>query len=268
MFDLHTHHERCGHAVGSLEDYIEKAIAKDVQILGISDHSPYFFADEDQPYPGLAMAKSEFSNYVEEIMRLKKKYEGHIELLIGVESDVFKEYIHLYGQVYARFPLDYVIGSIHFTSPFKILKGLDWNAASDQERQTEFKRFMELTQLIIQSNWVNIIGHLDRFNRGFSSFAEMLAPHMDSILKMLAEKGVALEVNTSGFRNSEVWYPSMEVIERAHFFGLDVTFASDAHHPDRIGDGWEMVRDILRNIGYKRWVIFRQRRPVYLDIQF
>ncbi|SHF28944.1 PHP domain-containing protein [Seinonella peptonophila] len=38
-FDLHTHHNRCGHAYGKIEEYIEAAIRKGLQMIGISDHS-------------------------------------------------------------------------------------------------------------------------------------------------------------------------------------------------------------------------------------
>jgi histidinol-phosphatase (PHP family) len=267
VFDLHTHHDRCGHAVGLLENYIESAIAKGIRILGLSDHSPYFFARDDHPFPGLAMARSEFAKYVEEAGALKKKYGDRIELLIGVESDIYKEHIDLYGRIYDGFPLDYIIGSIHFTSPNSIMGALDWSVASDEERESEFKRYIELFQLSVQSKWVNIIGHLDRVNRGYASFQRLLAPYMDPTLRMMAERGVAMEVNTSGYRNTtQEWYPSADVIERAHYYGVDITFGSDAHHPNRVGDGWEKVRETLRQIGYKQWVIFRQRKPCYIEL--
>jgi histidinol-phosphatase (PHP family) len=213
------------------------------------------------------MAKSEFAKYVKEAVELKEKYADRIELLIGVESDIYKEHLDLYGQVYDGYSLDYIIGSIHFTAPDRIMRGLDWSAASDGERESEFKRFIELFQLSVHSRWVNIIGHLDRFNRGYESFQRLLAPYMEPTLKMMAEKGVAMEVNTSGFRNtSHEWYPSVDVIERARYYGVDITFGSDAHHPSRVGDGWDKVRETLKHIGYKQWVIFRQRKPYYLEL--
>ncbi|AZS14016.1 histidinol-phosphatase [Paenibacillus lutimineralis] len=267
MFDLHTHHERCGHAAGTIEQYIESAISKGIQVLGITDHSPYFFADEDHPFPGLAMAKSEFARYVEEAVQLKEKYGDRIELLIGVESDIFKEHMVLYNQVYRGFPLDYVIGSIHFTSPSLILQGLDWSQASEEERMAEFRRFIELMQHAVQSDWVNIIGHMDRVHRGNPSFEDLYAPYIAPLLKTMAGRGAVLEVNTGGFRKSaKDWYPSINIIEQAYHYGVDVTFGSDAHDPLRVGDEWEEVRQTLEQIGYKRWVIFRQRRPYYLDI--
>lgn len=268
MFDLHTHHDRCGHARGALEEYIESAISKGIRILGISDHSPYFFSDEDHPFPGLAMAKSEFFQYVEEASQLKKKYKDQIELLVGIESDIFKEHMDLYHQVYSGFPLDFIIGSIHFTSPMSVNNGLDWNTASEEERGAEFKRYIELMQLSVQSNWVNVIGHMDRVNRGYQSFSDLYAPYIPTLLKTMAEKGIAMEVNTGGFRKaSESWYPSMDIVEQAYYYGVDITFGSDAHDPFRVGDEWEKVRSALEHIGYERWVIFRQCKPYYLDLK-
>lgn len=55
-FDLHTHHERCGHAVGGIRDYIEAAVSEGLQVIGISDHSPYFGSKEESPWPQIAMA--------------------------------------------------------------------------------------------------------------------------------------------------------------------------------------------------------------------
>ena len=70
-FDLHTHHNRCGHADGTIRDYIEAAIASGLNMIGISDHSPYFGSDQDQPHPDIAMAQSEFASYVQEVLRIK-----------------------------------------------------------------------------------------------------------------------------------------------------------------------------------------------------
>ena len=37
-YNLHTHNFLCGHAVGTVEDYVREAVSNGVKILGISDH--------------------------------------------------------------------------------------------------------------------------------------------------------------------------------------------------------------------------------------
>src|SRR3954454_23217203 len=88
-FDLHTHHERCGHARGKIRDYIDAAIERGLSVIGIADHSPYFSSDQDQLHPHIAMAKSMFPEYVNEVLQLKQAYSDKIEVLLGVESDFF-----------------------------------------------------------------------------------------------------------------------------------------------------------------------------------
>src|SRR3954447_9824416 len=86
-FDLHTHHDRCGHARGRIRDYIEAAIEHGLNVIGIADHSPYFSSEEDHPFPHITMPKSMFGEYVNEVLQLKHTYSDKIEVLLGVESD-------------------------------------------------------------------------------------------------------------------------------------------------------------------------------------
>lgn len=267
MFDLHTHHDRCGHASGALEDYVREAIRRGMQILGVSDHSPYFFSQEDHPYKQLAMAVTEFDAYIAEAVRLKQAYRQQIELLIGVESDIFRDYLGLYGQTYARYPIDYVIGSVHFLSSSDILRSLDFQAASEERQQLEARRYAEVMMLGIESGWIQVIGHIDGFKRGYPCFRKLLLPYIDRILERMARRGIAMEINTNGLQHAcREWYPSVDVIERASFYGVHVTFGSDAHHPDRLGFDWERVRETLLAIGYKQMVVFRRRKPCFLDL--
>lgn len=77
-FDYHTHHNRCGHATGTVRDYVIAAIEKGLQVIGISDHTPAFALEEDLPWPGGAMAKSEFPAYVDEVLALKKNLRDRL----------------------------------------------------------------------------------------------------------------------------------------------------------------------------------------------
>ena len=68
--DYHTHHYRCGHARGTIEDYIRRAIELGLEEIGISDHLPLYFREGNDPGPGSAMAKHELPEYVDEVLAL------------------------------------------------------------------------------------------------------------------------------------------------------------------------------------------------------
>ena len=44
---------------------------------------------------------------------LKEQYAGRIDVLLGVESDFFPEHAEVIGSQYAKYPFDYIIGSVH-----------------------------------------------------------------------------------------------------------------------------------------------------------
>ena len=41
--NYHTHTWHCGHAVGTPREYIESAIEEGTQVLGFTDHAPYWY---------------------------------------------------------------------------------------------------------------------------------------------------------------------------------------------------------------------------------
>ena len=101
FFDLHVHTEFCdGHATA--EEMVKAAIALGCPKIGLSTHAPL-------TYPSYAMKPEREDDYRAEIFRLKEKYREDIEVLCGLEADVYglpvtKEY-------------DYIIGSCHSLSP-------------------------------------------------------------------------------------------------------------------------------------------------------
>jgi histidinol-phosphatase (PHP family) len=267
-FDLHTHHFRCGHADGDIESYIQAGIKEGLQVIGISDHSPYFGSELDQPQPGIAMAKSDFTNYVDEVLRLKAKYEGTIDVLLGMESDFYPEYIELYRSMYEMYPFDYIIGSVHQTRGVSIFNRNRWKKLAESAKIEEKRHYYELIGHSARSGVFQVLGHIDAMKGYYPAFSEIAADDaIDSALELIAGSSVAIEINTSG-KTKDVggWYPSDAILERALHYGVQVTFGSDAHIPSRVGDEWELVRTRLREIGFEQWVYYKQKKPIAVSL--
>ncbi len=267
-FDLHTHHLRCGHADGNIEDYIKAGIDAGLQAIGISDHSPYFYHEEDQPSPGIAMARSDFANYVDEVLRLKAKYEGRIEVLLGMESDFFPEYADDYRKAYEGIPFDYLIGSVHQVGGVSIFNRNRWKNIHESKHPDEKRSYYDLIAQSARSGMFDILGHIDAMKGYYPAFSDIPAhAEIDDCLRTIADCGVAIEINTSGStKDVGGWYPSDDILERALHFGVSVTFGSDAHVPSRVGDEWELVAKRLKEIGFKQWVFYRKRQPVIVPL--
>ena len=203
-FDFHTHHDRCGHARGTIRDYIEASIDKGFDIIGISDHSPYFGSEKDQPHPHIAMGKSAFSGYVAEILKLKEDYKEKkgekIEVLLGVESDFFPEHAEIYRSYYEKYPFDYIIGSVHQVDEVSIFHKTRWEGLSQQEKQRTKETYYQLIEESARSRMFQILGHIDARKDSLTpfSFSSIQTAVIDQTLKVISAHDIAIEVNTSG----------------------------------------------------------------------
>ncbi|OLO27583.1 phosphoesterase [Alkalihalophilus pseudofirmus] len=261
IFDLHTHHERCGHAKGKIEDYIESAITNGLHVIGIADHAPYFHMKEDHPSPGITMAKSNFSNYVNEVLTLKEKYQNKIQVLLGVEADFFPGEMDHYEKQLKKYPFDYIIGSVHFVENLSIFKKGRWEGLTKEQKQKTKEEYYRLIELSARSGMFQVLGHIDAMKGFYPEFSQIETDVIEKTLPIIAEHGLAIEINTSGkTKDSGGWYPSDEILERALYYNVSVTFGSDAHVPDRVGDEFNLVAERLKEIGFKEWVYFIEKR--------
>ena len=81
--NLHTHTPRCNHAWGTEEEYVQSALEVGLQILGFSDHTPYFFPGEY--YSHFRMRPELLEDYVTSVLAVREKYQGQIQIPLGLE---------------------------------------------------------------------------------------------------------------------------------------------------------------------------------------
>ncbi|GIP49435.1 histidinol-phosphatase [Paenibacillus sp. DXFW5] len=267
-FDLHTHHFRCGHADGNIREYIEAGLAAGLAVIGISDHTPYFGHEEDQPFPRIAMGKQAFAGYVEEVLKLKQEYAGRIDVLLGIESDFFPEHVGAYRNTLNQYPFDYVIGSVHSVGEVSIFNKNRWKGLSREEKVASKETYYDLIRQSARSGLFQILGHIDAMKGNYPAFTDIPAAQaIDETLRTIAEHQIAIEINTSGkTKLSGGWYPDDSILERALHFGVSVTFGSDAHTPLRVGDEWEQVARRLKEIGFHEWVYFKNKQKITVPL--
>ena len=79
--DGHVHTSLCHHATGTMEEYVQSAIAKGLKRLMFLEH----FEVGIQYFESTWLTKDDFTYYFQEGKRLKEKYAQAIEVSIGVE---------------------------------------------------------------------------------------------------------------------------------------------------------------------------------------
>lgn len=261
--DYHTHNQRCGHAQGRIEDYIRAAIAKGLTEIGISDHSPLYWMDGNDPIPGLAMAKDELDGYVEETLRLKAQYADQIAVRLGLECDYVETMEDFYRDVLAKYPFDYVIGSVHHVNGRNVYDTRMWD--NRELRANPMPVYNEYYRLVVksaQSGLFDILAH----TTAVTAYAPKPIPAaiealQDEALAQIAETGVCVEINTSGYRKMVTDpFPTARMITRAHQLGIPLTFSSDSHRPDEVGFAADKVMPILTSAGVTQLATFEGRK--------
>ncbi|AHV95083.1 histidinol-phosphatase HisJ [Paenibacillus sabinae] len=266
QIDYHTHHERCGHAVGKLEDYVRRGIKLGLDQLGLSDHLPLIHVDPDQYYPEMAMPLEELPRYVEECLNLKERYRGTIDIRVGLEADYIEGYEEQIRELLSPYPWDYLIGSVHFLGEWDITDYRQVHGWEGQDPLEVYRRYYQAISKAASSGIYDIIGHMDvikRFGYGPDT-AEGLAEVRvleKSALQAIADAGIAMELNASGlFKPCAEMFPAPHVLAQALELGIPLTLGSDAHDPAKLGEGLADARKLLWDTGFRELAGFKGRR--------
>jgi len=264
--DYHTHHERCGHAVGKLEEYVQRGIELGLQQLGLSDHLPLIHVDPASYYPEMAMPMAELPRYVEECLTLKERYRGVIDLRVGLETDYIEGYEEQIREILSPYPWDYLIGSVHFLGEWDITDHRQVHGWEGKDALEVYRLYYDAVKKSALSGLYDIIGHMDvikRFGYGPQTpegTAEVRALELET-LKVIADSGIAMELNASGLtKPCAEMFPAEHLLQEALKLGIPLTLGSDAHDPAKLGDGLQEARSMLWHTGFRELAVFEGRR--------
>ena len=246
MIDLHTHHERCGHALGELEDYARAALRRGLTTLGMSDHAPLLLEDvggadvEDEPAPGMHMPASAFDGYLAEAADLRLRYAGRIELLVGVEADYLAGREAAYAELLSDGRLDYALGAVHYVDGRHVYDRARWRGEGDVD--TVYARYLELVRDAAATGLFDVLAHIDAIKAYAPRPPRAPEREWDVTVEALSAADVAVEINTSGLRKCGEPFPAWGLIERLSEARVPLTFGSDAHTPDEVHYGYDVIR--------------------------
>lgn len=110
--NLHTHTERCGHAVGRDEEYVLAAIEGGLEILGFSEHSPHI-------YPGGYISNShmqpeQLEDYTQSVRSYMDQYKDRLTIYLGSEIEFYPALFHNSVQRLLDAGIEYLILGQHW----------------------------------------------------------------------------------------------------------------------------------------------------------
>lgn len=267
MMPLSNYHSHCTFCDGrSLpEDFIRFALAHGFRAYGFSSHSPLPF---DTFWN---MPKDDMQDYLAEIDRLKKKYNGKLEIYVGLEIDYLDAAYNASIPYFRQLPLDYRIGSIHYlpVSAELLEKNMvcidgsfrDYAHAVNRYFEGDIRKLVERyfasLEAMIETGGIDIVGHLDKIYMngqkyaGFSFEASWYQEPLRACLEKIAQKGLMVEVNTKNLLKKGETYPRQACFSTLRELQIPVMVNSDCHYPDLVNDGRAEAFALLKAAGFR-----------------
>ncbi|MEN8139633.1 MAG: histidinol-phosphatase [Thermodesulfobacteriota bacterium] len=238
--DGHVHTSLCGHATGEMEDYVQAALAQGLAEIIFLEHFEWGIDYFERTW----LFPADFVRYQQEGERLSARYGGRIKVGVGVEVGLNLEGLAETRAFIDSYPWARVGLSYHFLA---CGQGGHLNMVSRKARNTiglarlghdEVLR-LYLAGLLrgVRELPVSAVCHLDAVLR-HSADVQWQDEHrqlVTAILHAMAERGVALEVNTSGLALGRDAFPAAWIRDQARAIGLNFVYGSDAHRPEDVG---------------------------------
>ncbi|MHA0858344.1 histidinol-phosphatase HisJ [Paenibacillus sp. CMAA1364] len=265
LIDYHTHHARCGHAIGQLEEYVLRGIEMGLSQLGLSDHMPLIHVEPATYYPEMAMPMDELPRYVEECLSLKERYKDQIDIRIGIEADYIEGYEVEIEHILSSYSWDYVIGSVHFLGEWDISDYRQTHNWEGKDILAVYEQYYDAVKKAMATGLYDIMGHIDVIKRfGYvpaaDKYEEVVAME-NAALQAVSQSGMAMELNASGLSKAcQEMFPSQRMVSEAFRLGIPITVGSDAHDPSRLGEYLDQARSVLWEVGYRELSVFDHRR--------
>ena len=252
LYESHCHTPLCKHAFGEPDEYAEVALARGFKGITFTCHCPL----PNGISAGVRMAPEEYDEYVVMITATRAKFEGRLDVRLGLESDYFPGIEPWLRELHERVPLSHVLGSIHYQLSEYRRRFFTGDVPLYQET------YFDHLALSAESGLFDTLAHPDLVkNESPADWDfERLRPVIGKALDRVAATGVAMELNTSGVLKvlSEM-NPSPEQLVMMRERGIPVVIGSDAHVPQRVGDGYVDALRLLHASGYEEVSFFIDR---------
>jgi histidinol-phosphatase (PHP family) len=269
MIDLHTHPSPWRTSWQAFRQFAHQAWKQKLKVLGISEHAPR----QNPRVPWRSLYFNELDRYFQTIEEIRMEFNGELEVLRGLEVDYHAPIVGIIGPLIDRYPLDYVVGSVHFVDDWIIddpetLQKEPYRSCSPEDLAEMYLRRLEGAA---QCGLFQVMAHVDYMKKCWGAIGgkpRIWDTRIRDVMRIFRETGVAVELNTRGWALPEVndSYPSRETLELLFASGIPITIGSDAHVLERVGDRVDMAAKILYEIGYRELTIFRNRVPITLPL--
>jgi histidinol-phosphatase (PHP family) len=243
LIDYHLHvvaHGDRPMTVENILDYCEVARERGIRQMGITEHDRYL---EDVDLAAFQEAREKSQD---------------VELRLGIEIDFVLGKEEEMDRFATALPYDYIIGSVHRVGGEEVDHPDHKEIYERWDTYDLYEAYYENVRKAALSGRFDVLGHPDLI-KIFRRFPERdITNVLDETADAVAESGIVVDVNAAGLRKpiGEV-YPSRDFLEMFHRRGVPIILSSDAHAPNEVAAGYDKSLELVRDVGYREVVTFK-----------
>lgn len=192
-----------------------------------------------------------------------------LELCMGIEINVPHLFAERARQLLGEVELDLVVGSVHNLQQ----DGMDfceWTYPDENRCYRALDDYFDSLLAVSGMEEVDILAHIPNTLRymnerdGNHAVLDDYYERMEVILSNLITRGAGMELNTNRGKSVVDYRPILERYRRLG--GEIVTLGSDAHVARDIGKGIPEGVELLRELGFRYYTVYRRRKPEFIPI--
>lgn len=256
-YNFHAHTQWCdGH--DTLEAIAGAAFDNGFEYFGFSPHSPLPIESPCN------MTADDLFPYFDEIARIRKEFDGRMQIYHGVEIDYLGPHWGPASPMFAPGKFDYSIGSVHFI-PAQDGTPVDIDGRFERFRQRMSENFHNDIRYVAETFYrqshemlaaggFDILGHFDKISQNASFFRPGIEDELwyknlvDEYVDHIIASGVIVEINTKARQEHGRFFPHERYWKRLVEAGVDIAVNSDAHYASRVDASRSEAFDILDSL--------------------
>ncbi len=253
LLDYHIHaaaHGEYSYTWSWIEQFLNTARSRRLIEIGFAEHDEY-------------SSRIDF-----ELLEHIRQENEDITIKIGLEVDYWEGREKEIRQIVARYPFDYIIGSIHYMDGWAFDHPDYKDKFDSMDLDDIYQRYFELVNSSVKSGLFTVIGHIDLVKKwGHRSIKHNLSYYIKDVLNNIKKSDLTVEINSAGLRKPVAqMYPSREILEIMADMRIPITLSSDAHHPSEVGVGVIEAASLAWAAGYREIASFSRGSRIMLPL--
>lgn len=268
LIDYHTHSELSPDSTALLLENAKAAVAAGLSELCVTDHFDLLGSRGNRHHP---RSHLDWASRLAQFRVVRDAMGDKLKLRLGIEFGSGHVDAADAAVTLGQEELDFVIGSLHNTSPKHT--GVDFyyiDYTSPEICYEMLGDYFSSMETLVQADCYDVLGHIVypiRYMRERDGQQVSIDRYMEQIRGILtgvAAHGRGIEINTWRGQTIEEWRPILELFRDCG--GEYLTVGSDAHESESIGLGIRESYALLRELDFRYVTTYERRKPIQMKL--